>query len=105
MDSRSQAAYVEAFSKRKFTDLSKVRRGDLLFFTRYLGNQPSDYEGLEPFEKPTTHMGIYLGNNKIIHSASKETGEVRIDRIKWKHLEYHFLFGGGLLEKVPKQTS
>jgi cell wall-associated NlpC family hydrolase len=97
-DSRSQAAYVEAFSKRKYTDLNKARRGDLLFFTRYLGNKPSDYEGLKPAEKPITHMGIYMGNNKIIHSASKETGGVRIDQIRWKHLEYRFLFGAGVVK-------
>ncbi|NHN31722.1 C40 family peptidase [Paenibacillus sp. S3N08] len=97
-DSRSQAAYVEAFSKRRYTDLSKAHRGDLLFFTRYLGNRPSNYAGLKPSEKPITHMGIYLGNNKIIHSASKETGGVRIDQIRWKHLEYRFLFGAGILD-------
>jgi cell wall-associated NlpC family hydrolase len=97
-DSRSQAAYVEAFSKRKYTNLNKARRGDILFFTRYLGNKPSDYAGLQASEKPITHMGIYMGNNKIIHTASKETGGVRIDQIRWKHLEYRFLFGAGVLD-------
>jgi cell wall-associated NlpC family hydrolase len=97
-DSRGQTAYVEAFSKRKYKDLSKARRGDLLFFTRYLGNRASDYKGLKASEKPVTHMGIYLGNNKIIHCASKETGGVRIDQIRWKHLEYRFLFGAGILD-------
>ncbi|WP_248924319.1 C40 family peptidase [Paenibacillus hamazuiensis] len=96
-DSRSQAAYVRAFSKRIYTDFSKARRGDLLFFTRYLGNKPEDYQGLTEAEKPISHMGIYLGNGKLIHCASKETGGVRIDQIRWKHLQYRFLFGGGIL--------
>lgn len=97
-DSRSQAAYVKAFSKRTYTNYKKARRGDLLFFTRFLGSRPSDYKGLKASEKPITHMGIYLGNGKIIHSASKETGGVRIDKIRWKHLEYRFIFGGGVLD-------
>ncbi|CAG7644249.1 C40 family peptidase [Paenibacillus allorhizosphaerae] len=97
-DSRSQSAYVKAFAGRQYTDLSQARRGDLLFFTRFLGPHASDYEGLKPEDKPISHMGIYLGNGKLIHCASKETGGVRIDVIRWKHLEYRFLFGGGVLD-------
>lgn len=97
-DSRSQAAYVKAFSKKKYTDVRKARRGDLLFFTHYRGNKASDYKGLKASEKPVSHLGIYLGNGKIIHTASKETGGVRIDSIGWKHLKYRFVFGGGVLD-------
>ncbi|WP_312029492.1 C40 family peptidase [Paenibacillus sedimenti] len=97
-DSRSQAAYVKAFSKRQYRQLRKARRGDLLFFTKFYGNRPQDYAGLKESQKPITHMGIYLGNGKIIHTASKETGGVRIDNLRFKHLEYRFLFGGGILD-------
>ncbi|AEI43856.1 C40 family peptidase [Paenibacillus mucilaginosus] len=97
-DSRSQAAYVKAFAKRKYTALSQARRGDLLFFTKFHGTRPSDYVKLTPAQKPVTHLGIYLGNGKIIHTASKETGGVRIDTIRGKHLEYRLVFGGGILD-------
>lgn len=97
-ESRSQAAYVQAFSKRHYTHLSQARRGDLLFFTRFLGNRPSDYAGLKASDKPISHMGIYLGNGKIIHTASKDTGGVRIDTIWGKHLEYRLVMGGGVLD-------
>lgn len=99
-DARNQAAYVEALSKRKYRDISKARRGDLLFFTSFRGNRAADYEGLDASQKPITHLGIYLGDGKIIHSASKKTGGVRIDKIIEKnfHLQYRFIFGGGILD-------
>ncbi len=96
-DSRSQAAYVKAFSKKIYTSLSEARRGDLLFFTNYRGENASDYEGLRPSEKPITHTAIYLGNGKVIHSASKLSGGVRIDEWSWRQLHRRFLFGGGIV--------
>lgn len=99
-DARNQAAYVDALSKRKYRKISKARRGDLLFFTSFRGNRAADYAGLDASQKPITHMGIYLGNGKIIHSASKKTGGVRIDKIIEKnfHLQYRFIMGGGILD-------
>jgi cell wall-associated NlpC family hydrolase len=96
-DSRSQAAYVQAFSKKTYTSLNDARRGDLLFFTSYRGNQASDYQELQPHEKPITHIGIYLGNGYIIHSASQKSGGVSIKTLKWRQLNNRFLFGGGIL--------
>lgn len=97
-DAKNQAAYVEALSKRKYTDLKQAKRGDLLFFTNFMGNRPSDYANLDLSQKPISHMGIYLGNGKIIHSASKKTGGVRIDHMLFKHLQYRFILGGSILE-------
>lgn len=37
---------------------SKLRRGDLVFFSRYINNR-------------ITHVGIYIGNNNFIHASSK----------------------------------
>ncbi|OPH51979.1 hypothetical protein BC351_33905 [Paenibacillus ferrarius] len=98
IDSRSQAAYVETFSKRKYTDINQAQRGDLLFFISYLGNSPSDYQGLNASQKTITHTGIYLGDGKIIHTASQKTGGVRIDQIFDNHLQYRFVLGGGVLD-------
>ncbi|MDQ0917308.1 C40 family peptidase [Paenibacillus sp. V4I5] len=99
-DARNQAAYVDALSKRKYRDISKARRGDLLFFTSFRGNRAADYAGLDASQKPITHLGIYLGDGKIIHSASKKTGGVRIDKIIEKnfHLQHRFILGGGVLD-------
>lgn len=97
-DAKNQAAYVMALSKRKYTDLKQAKRGDLLFFTSFRGNRAADYTNLDPSEKPVSHMGIYLGDGKIIHSASKKTGGVRIDHMLFKHLQYRFVLGGSVLE-------
>src|SRR5690606_8371965 len=69
-DSRAQAAYTKAFANRQFTKLEEARRGDLLFFIRYEGDDASDYKGLNKEEIPVSHVAIYLGNGKIIHSPS-----------------------------------
>lgn len=96
-DSRSQAAYVRAFSDTAYTTLQSAKRGDLLFFTSYRGNRASDYAGLKPSEKPISHVALYLGNGKIIHCASKRSGGVRMDTLNWRQLNNRFLFGGGIL--------
>ncbi|GFZ98400.1 hypothetical protein GCM10008018_50820 [Paenibacillus marchantiophytorum] len=97
-DSRGQAAYVETFSGRKYTDVQLAQRGDLLFFISYRGNTAADYAGLDASQKVITHTGIYLGDGKIIHTASQKTGGVRIDQIFDNHLQYRFVVGGSVLE-------
>ncbi|QMV42654.1 C40 family peptidase [Cohnella cholangitidis] len=96
-DSRSQAAYVQAFARKTYTSLKDTRRGDLLFFSSYRGDKASDYQGLTPDERPVSHLGIYLGNGKIIHCASKNSGGVTIHPLTWRQLTSRFLFGGGIL--------
>lgn len=96
-DSRSQAAYVKAFSKTTYTSLKGARRGDLLFFSSYRGNQASDYIGLKPSETPITHVGIYMGSGYIIQCASKNSGGVHIRKLTWRQLNNRFLFGGNIL--------
>lgn len=98
-DSRSQAAYVRAFSQRSYTSLKDARRGDLLFFSSYRGNKASAYQGLALSERPVTHLGIYLGNGEIIHCASKKSGGVHIHKLTWRQLDNRFLFGGGIIPK------
>ncbi|AJS60858.1 C40 family peptidase [Paenibacillus sp. IHBB 10380] len=97
-DSRSQAAYVNAFSKKNYTSLKEAQRGDLLFFSSYRGNNASDYENLKPSEKTITHVGIYMGNGKIIHSPSKNSGGVHIGELTWRQLNNRFIFGGNILD-------
>ncbi|SDG26258.1 NlpC/P60 family protein [Fontibacillus panacisegetis] len=96
-DSRSQAAYVKAFSPKTYTSLKEAKRGDLLFFSSYRGNKASDYRGLTEAERTVSHLGIYLGNGRIIHCASKKSGGVNTHPLTWRQLNSRFLFGGGIL--------
>lgn len=96
--SRSQWEYVKKFSKRKYTDISQARRGDLLFFMQYKGWQPHDYKGINVKSQPVAHCGIYLGNGQMLHTASAKTGGVRVDKVKGNHLEYRFIGGGRVVQ-------
>lgn len=95
--SASQWQYVKSFSKNKYTDLSQAKRGDLLFFMSYKGWQEHDYKGINVKAQPVAHCGVYLGNGKMLHTASQKTGGVRVDNIKGTHLEYRFIGGGKVL--------
>lgn len=95
--SRSQYEYVKKFSPRKVTSLSQAQRGDLLFFMAYKGWQKQDYNNINVKAQPIAHSGIYLGNGKMLHTASAKTGGVRVDNIIGTHLEYRFVGGGSVL--------
>jgi peptidoglycan DL-endopeptidase CwlO len=96
-DSRSQASYVGTFGKRQYQDLSQAKPGDLLFFTDYNGPRAEDYRYQSRSDIRISHVGIYLGNGNILHTASKATGGVRIDYMYGKHLEWRFVSGGSVL--------
>ncbi len=57
-------------------NLSEIRPGDLLFFTTY--------------RKGPSHVGIYIGNGKMVH-ASERKG-ITIDRIDDPYWQRRFLF-------------
>lgn len=96
-DSRTQWKYVSQFGARKFTDIRQAQRGDLLFFMSYKGTKADSYNGIDKSQQAITHVGIYLGNGKMMHTASQATGGVRIDYIFGKHYEWRFLSGGSVL--------
>lgn len=96
--SRSQWEYVKKFSKYQYTDLSKAKRGDLLFFMTYKGWRSQDYNDINVKTQPIAHCGIYIGNGQILHTASAKTGGVRVDKIKGSHLEYRFVGGGKVVQ-------
>lgn len=96
-DSRKQAEYVNLFGTRQYRVLTQARPGDLLFFMDYKGPKPEDYRGVNPADARITHVGIYMGNGNILHTASQATGGVRIDTLFGKHLEWRFIQGGGVL--------
>lgn len=96
-DSRSQERYVETFSKRQYWDLYQAKPGDLLFFMDYKGPRAEDYQNINPANERISHVGIYIGNGNLLHTASKATGGVRIDYMYKTHLEWRFVNGGSVL--------
>jgi peptidoglycan DL-endopeptidase CwlO len=96
--SASQWEYVKKFSKRKFSTLSEAKRGDLLFFMKYRGYRKEDYAGINVKAQPVGHVGIYLGDGLMIHTASQKTGGVRFDKIAGTHLQYRFIGGGKVVQ-------
>jgi len=92
-DSRSQGAYVKEIGKTK-DDWRSLQRGDLMFFMSYQGSKASDYANVDKSSARITHVGIYLGDGKMLHTYSEKSGGVRVDGIEGTHWEYRFLFGG-----------
>jgi peptidoglycan DL-endopeptidase CwlO len=97
IDSRSQANYVYTFGTRQYWDLSQAQRGDLLFFMDYRGPRQEDYRYVNRANERITHVGIYMGDGMLLHTASQATGGVRTDYIFGKHLEWRFISGGSVL--------
>lgn len=79
-DSRGQGSYVKAKGNIK-TNWRDLQPGDLMF----------------SWIIKELHVGIYLGDGKILHTYSVARGGVRIDSIAGKHREYRFLFGGSAM--------
>jgi len=95
-DSRKQGAWVKSNSTAK-KSISSLKRGDLMFFMSYKGSKASNYNGVNKEKERITHVGIYLGNNKILHTYSKKSGGVRVDSIQNTAWEHRFLFGGSVV--------
>ncbi|GIP31058.1 SH3 domain-containing C40 family peptidase [Paenibacillus sp. J2TS4] len=95
-DSRKQADYVKKKGNTT-TNWRNLKRGDLMFFMDYKGSTASSYKGINKSKQRISHVGIYLGNGKILHTYSKKSGGVRVDSIAGKHWEHRFVFGGSAL--------
>lgn len=96
-NSRTQGAYIKQ-NGNYTTNWKELKPGDIMFFMSYKGSKASDYRGVNKNTERITHNGIYLGNGKILHTYSKQSGGVRIDSIEGKHWEKRFLFGGSVLK-------
>lgn len=90
---KSQANYVKSHGSYT-TDINKLKRGDLVFFMSYKGYKESDYQNIDVAKQSITHVGIYMGDDKLLHTFSKESGGVKITDFKGTHWEYRFIMGG-----------
>jgi len=95
-DSRGQGSYVKNKGNAQ-SNWRELKRGDIMFFMSYKGTSASSYTGINNSTAKITHDGIYLGDGKVLHTYSKESGGVTISNIAGTHWEHRFLFGGSAL--------
>jgi cell wall-associated NlpC family hydrolase len=89
----SQANYVKSHGHYTY-DINQLKKGDLVFFMAYRGWKKSDYNGINPRNYGITHVGIYMGDGKLLHTFSKESGGVKITNFTNTHWEWRFIMGG-----------
>lgn len=95
-DSRQQGEYVQDKGTDVY-DIASLKRGDLIFFMSYKGSKASSYAGIDKSTERITHTAIYLGDGKMLHTYSTESGGVKVDELdgSWT---YRFLYGGSVLK-------
>jgi len=98
-NSRSQAEFVRKLHNDVVvTDWRNLQRGDLMFFMSYKGYKASAYAGIDRMAETVTHVCIYLGDGKLLHTYSVNSGGVRIDDIAGSQWELRFLYGGSAVK-------
>ncbi|WP_025690003.1 C40 family peptidase [Paenibacillus zanthoxyli] len=94
-DSRQQGKWVKE-SSSAVTDISGLKRGDLMFFMSYKGSSAAAYAGIDKSAERITHVALYLGDGQILHTYSVSSGGVRVGKLSasWTN---RFLFGGSVI--------
>ncbi|MGD8192727.1 NlpC/P60 family protein, partial [Brevibacillus ginsengisoli] len=87
----SEFNYVKAHGTYYY-DKSKLQPGDLIWFMKYRGWKASDYAGIDASSQPIQHIGIYMGNNKVLHTFG--AGGVKITDLEGTHWGYRFIKAG-----------
>lgn len=95
-DSRQQGTWIKNNSK-SVSSIDKLKRGDLVFFMSYKGSSSSAYAGINKSSERITHVAVYLGDGKLLHTYSQKAGGVVVTDFtnSWK---YRFLYGGSVLK-------
>lgn len=94
-DSRQQGTWVQDNSTA-VTDISKLKRGDLMFFMSYKGSSASAYAGINKSTARITHVAMYLGDGQILQTYSVSSGGVRVDKLSASWMN-RFLYGGSVI--------
>ncbi|MDN4067589.1 NlpC/P60 family protein [Paenibacillus vini] len=72
-NSRTQDAFIKANGMYS-TNWRNLKPGDIMFFMSYRGSNASNYSCINKSTARITHNGIYLGNEKVLQTYSKESG-------------------------------
>lgn len=94
-DSRQQGDWVKQ-NGTAVTNISALKRGDLMFFMDYKGSSASAYAGIDKSTARISHVAMYLGNGQILHTYSVASGGVRVDNLSASWVN-RFLFGGSVI--------
>lgn len=94
-DSRQQGEWVRTNSTAVY-DVASLKRGDLMFFMSSIGSSPSAYQSIDKSKQRITHVAMYLGEGKLLHTYSVNSGGVRIDQLSQSWIN-RFLYGGPVL--------
>jgi cell wall-associated NlpC family hydrolase len=92
-NSRSQAEYVKEHGTPVY-QVKDLKKGDLIFMMSYKGSKESSYKGIDKTKQRITHVGIYMGDGRILHTYSKESGGVKISKFTDTSWEFRFVMGG-----------
>ncbi len=91
---RTAQKQYDAPDTDKFIGQEFLKQGDLIFFN----HRGSEHSAI-------THVGVYLGNNKFVHSTSRKSNSgrngVQISDLKKKHWQKMFVAAG----RKPKLTT
>ncbi len=90
----SQYNYLKKSGAKIKTDWQDLEVGDIMIFMPFRGTSKDAYKDNRD---SIGHSGIYMGNGKVLHTYSKDSGGVRINTIE-KHWEYRFIAGGSPLK-------
>lgn len=94
-DSRQQGDWVKQNSN-VVTDISGLKRGDLMFFMDYKGSSASAYAGIDKSAARITHVAMYLGDGQLLQTYSVSSGGVRVDKLSASWMN-RFLYGGSVI--------
>lgn len=94
--SRTQMKFVQKHGTL-LLDSSQLQKGDLVFFMSYRGSKKADYSSIDRLKQRVTHVAIYMGDNKLLHTYSKKAGGVKVTKFRGTTWEYRFIAGGSLL--------
>jgi len=95
-DSRQQGTWIKQNSTPVYSK-DKLKRGDIVFFMSYKGSSSTAYNGIDKSKERITHVAMYLGNGKLLHTYSQKSGGVVVTDFSasW---QYRFLYGGSVLK-------
>ncbi|CQR58287.1 C40 family peptidase [Paenibacillus riograndensis] len=94
-DSRQQGDWIKQNST-VVTDISGLKRGDLMFFMDYKGSSDSAYAGIDKSTARITHVAMYLGDGQLLQTYSVASGGVRVDKLSASWMK-RFLYGGSVI--------